>query len=210
MHMVVGIWRLGIAALAFFSLRSSFTPSGLADYAFFTSQSNLIVAVVFAWAGLATILRGDLPPAWLKGGATLYIAITALVSLLVLDPEEPGNAVVFLGFTDAGLKHELIPILVGIDFLLVDRHRRLKWVYAAWWLLYPVAYLVFATIRGGFWPHVGYPYGFVDVHEIGYLGLVQNIVIYGIAFWVLGLAIVGLDRLLPARSLVGAGTKRQR
>lgn len=210
MHVVFGVWRLAIAGLAFFSLRNSFTPGGFSDYAYFTSQSNLIVAVVFAWAGLATILRGDLPPAWLKGATTLFIAITALVSLLVLDPESPGNATELLGFTNVGIKHELIPILVAIDFLLVDRHRRLKWVYAAWWLLYPLAYLVFATIRGGFWPHVGYPYGFVDVHEIGYLGLLQNIVIYGIAFWVLGLAIVGIDRLLPARSLVGGDTKRQR
>ena len=79
-------------------------------------------------------------------------------------------------------------------------HRRLRIRNAAYWLLYPVAYCAFTTVRGVLSPGSDYPYGFVDVSELGYGGLLLNVLIYGVGFFVLGLALVGLDRLLPARA----------
>lgn len=202
MRFVVAVWRLFIAGLAVYTVHELATASGFSGIVFFTNQSTILAAVVFAWAGLAILLRGDQPPAWLKGAMTLYMSITALVSAFILAPEAPGNPEVFLGFTQTGLKHVLLPILIFLDFLLLDRHRRYRWAFPGWWLLFPVAYMIFTTLRGGFWPHVGYPYPFVDVAELGYLGLAQNVVIYGVGFWVLGAVLVGLDRILPKRSLL--------
>ena len=65
-------------------------------------------------------------------------------------------------------------------------HRRLRIRTAAWWLLYPVAYCAFTTVRGVVSPGSAYPYGFIDVSELGYGGLLLNVVVYGIGFFVLG------------------------
>ena len=99
--------------------------------------------------------------------------------------------------------HRLTPIAAFVHFVLMVPHRRLRIRNAAYWLLYPVAYCAFSTVRGVLSPSSDYPYGFVDVSELGYGGLLLNVLIYGVGFFVLGLVLVGLDRLLPARALVG-------
>ncbi|WP_231495909.1 Pr6Pr family membrane protein [Cellulomonas sp. HZM] len=93
-----------------------------------------------------------------------------------------------------------------MHFVLMVPHRRLHVSTAAWWLLYPVAYCAFTTVRGVLAPGSAYPYPFVDVDSIGYGGLLLNVLLYGIGFFVLGLAIVGLDRLLPRRAILSDGS----
>ena len=199
MRIVVAVWRLALAGLIGFAVHDLATASGFGDMVFFTNQSCVAAGFVILWAGLATLLRGQQPPRALKGGVTLYLIITALVSALILDPEPAGNPQVFLGFTQTGLKHVLIPALVVADFVFCDRHGKFRWTFPSWWLIYPVCYMVFTTVRGAIWPDLGYPYGFIDVAELGYAGLAQNVLLYGAGFWVLGALVVWVDRLLPAR-----------
>jgi hypothetical protein len=175
----------------------------LEDYVYFTNQSNLLLAVVMLWGGITVLARRTEPPAWLFGAVTLFILITGLVSYLILDPAPPGEEVVALGLTHDQLVHRLTPIAAFVHFVLLVPHRRLRIRNAAYWLLYPVAYCAFSTVRGLLSPTSDYPYGFVDVSELGYGGLVLNVLIYGVGFFVLGLALVGLDRLLPARAIIG-------
>jgi hypothetical protein len=206
MGVVVGIYRLTLAAIAFLAL--FWTPSrgvhlDLEDYVYFTNQSNLLLAVVMLWGGFGVLARRTEPPPWLFGAVTLFILITGLVAYLILDPAPPGEEVVALGLTHDQLVHRLTPIAAFVHYLLMVPHRRLRVRNAAWWLLYPVAYCAFTTIRGIVSPGSPYPYGFVDVSELGYGGLVLNVLIYGVGFFVLGLALVGIDRLLPARAILG-------
>jgi hypothetical protein len=70
-----------------------------------------------------------------------------------------------------------------------------RWVHAAVWLLYPLAYLAYALIRGAFFTRGQYPYPFLDVTKHGYLGVTINVVIYGALFYLLGLGLVLLGRL---------------
>jgi len=206
MGVVVGIYRLTLAAIAFIAL--FWTPSrgvhlDLEDYVYFTNQSNLLLAVVMAWGGVAVLARRTEPPPWLFGAVTLFILITGLVAYLILDPAPPGEEVVALGLTHDQLVHRLTPIAAFVHYLLMVPHRRLRVRNAAWWLLYPVAYCAFTTLRGIVSPGSPYPYGFIDVSELGYGGLVINVLIYGVGFFVLGLVLVGIDRLLPARAILG-------
>lgn len=165
---------------------------------YFTVQSNVLVAVVFAWASWATVRDTAQPPAWLKGGTTLYIAITCLVYNLVLAdaPFQMGTG--GSDFSDQ-LVHLITPIAAIADWLLFDEHRRFRWATATAWLLYPTGYLGFLLVRGVLLGS-GYPYPFVDVDVIGYDGLALNVLTYGGSIWMLSLALVAVDRALPGRA----------
>ncbi|MFI0465950.1 Pr6Pr family membrane protein [Saccharopolyspora sp. 5N102] len=164
---------------------------------YFTIQSNVVVAVVFAWAAVATACGAGHPPKWLKGGTTLYIAITGLVYNLVLAGQPFQMTAALSGTWELGnqLVHLVTPIAAAVDWLLFDEHRRFRWANALHWLAYPFGYLAFALIRGALLDR--YPYPFLDVNALGYDGMALNVVIYGGAFWLLGLAMVAVDRALP-------------
>ncbi|MFD6030297.1 Pr6Pr family membrane protein [Cellulosimicrobium funkei] len=209
MHVVVGLFRLFLVVLALVGTRAIWRDGDIEGLVYFTNQTGFLIAVVFAWAGVASLLRRRQPPGWLKGGVTLFAAITGLVSWLVLAPEDPGAPAVFLGLTDGQIEHEVLPLAVVADFLLLDAHRRLRGLDAARWLLYPLAYFAFTTIRGFVSPGSEYPYGFVDLDALGWTGLLVNVVLYGAGFLVLGLVIVGLDRLLPTGPAIGRYAERR-
>jgi hypothetical protein len=207
MTYVVGLFRLAVAYCALLGTDGAWLHGDVSSRVFFTTQSNVLLAVVFVWAGLASLLRRQQPPAWLKGAVTLFILITGLVAYFVL--AAPGPEPHVLGpFTSTQLVHDVVPVAAFVDFVVCDAHRRLRLRYALWWLSYPVAYCAFALIRGAVYPHRAYPYPFIDVHAHGYGGVAVNIVVYGIGFWLLGVALYWIDRLLPARPLVGNSRAR--
>jgi hypothetical protein len=195
---IAGIFRLALALLCLYGVAEPILTSGNSTLHFFTVQSNLIVMVVMAWAGIAALRGTRQPPAWLKGAATLYILITGIVYNLLL--RGPGTPAAFsLGITIDEIVHIITPVLAFVDFLVFDPHRRFRWTYAALWLLYPIGYVVFTTLRGALFPEQGYPYFFVNVTELGYGGLVLSVIQFAVGFFILGLILYGIDRILPAR-----------
>ena len=209
-QLLVAAFRLAIAFFAFAGTYEAWTGAIPNKFVFFTFQSNMVIGLVMAWAGLATLLRGVQPPAWLKGCLTLYIVITGLVANFILNLV-PGPPYV-LGIPTSTMVHMIVPIGAVLDFLLFDAHRRFKWHFSLSWLIYFPLYLGFVLIRAAIWPNSGpghddlltssYPYNFIDVSNIGWAQLGINICIYLAAFLVLGLIIVGLDRVLPAKALI--------
>ncbi|MFC4563083.1 Pr6Pr family membrane protein [Nocardiopsis mangrovi] len=209
MPVVVGLFRsvvvvAGVAGVGVDMARSGIWP----PLVYFTLQSNAILVACFAAGAYAAFRRRPGPPPAVKGAATLYILITGLVFHLVLadapaplPPASPGvPPVEVLPFVDTGLlMHTVTPVLAAADFLLFDRHGRLRWRHALLWLSYPLAYVAFTTVRGIVLPGSAYPYFFVDVRMVGYDGLLLNVLGYGVAFYLLGLVLIGVDRLLGAR-----------
>ena len=172
------------------------TVTGLLPY--FTIQSNVAFGLFAGWAGVQAWQRGEVSvrPA-LKGALTLYITITGLVYHLVLTNPASGFAVSDVRRTvpeaiGNQLLHTVVPLLAVLDFLVFDERRRYRWRYAAYWLVFPLGYQVFVVIRGLIVDR--YPYPFNDVAAIGYDGLAATTVVFGLAFWVLGLALVLADR----------------
>ena len=168
------------------------TVSGLLPY--FTIQSNLAYGVFAGWAAL----RDRVAPAALKGAVTLYVAITGLVYHLVLTNPASGFSVGPVDRTPVEaignqLLHTVVPLLAVLDWLIFDQRRRFRWRYAAYWLAFPLGYLGFALVRGLI-THT-YPYPFIDVRELGYAGVALSAVFFAVAFWLLGLAFVAIDRL---------------
>lgn len=167
------------------------TLTGLLPY--FTIQSNIGYGIFAAWAAF----RGrDTPPA-LKGAVTLYVVITGLVYHLVLTNPASGFAIgpVERTLPDTignQLLHTVVPLLAVIDWLLFDERGRFRWRYALYWLAFPLGYLAFALIRGLVVDK--YPYPFINVDELGYDGVSVSALAFAVAFWVLGLLFVAIDR----------------
>ncbi|GAB7192872.1 hypothetical protein NUM3379_35810 [Kineococcus sp. NUM-3379] len=199
---VVVAYRLLVVALVLLGMVWIDTGPDLAGLdermIYFTLQSNLLLAVVLAWAVAAELRGVRPPPAWLKGGAAVFVTITGVVYNALLNPGGGEGAFLLLqGRVQNDLLHVVVPLLAVVDVLLWDRHGRLRWNHAALWLLYPLGYLVFVLLRGAFSDGTPrYPYAFVDVERSGYEGVAVNAVVLTGAFWLLGLLYVGADHLL--------------
>ncbi|MFB7517371.1 Pr6Pr family membrane protein [Streptomyces sp. NPDC056144] len=182
--------------------------SPLVVLSFFTIWSNILVAVVVGWSAVrAWTRRPPLPPVW-TGGALLCITVVGLVFHLVLDnPSSQFNQAAAIDALTGGkavanqLLHTVSPIGVALDFLLLTLPGALRRRHAAQWLAAPLLYFTFALIRGALLSPdapTRYTYPFIDVAELGYGEVLLNAVVLGAAFYALGLAIVGLDRIRPA------------
>ncbi|MDG4856736.1 Pr6Pr family membrane protein [Streptomyces sp. T-3] len=188
--------------------------SPLRVLSYFTIQSNLLLAVVCAvsawraWQGRPPLA------AWITGGATLFIAITGLVYHLVLANSSSGFSMTgettLTGWrvVSNDLLHTVTPLAAALAWLLLIRPGCLALRHAGLWMLYPLAYLCFALVRGAIMSPgstARYPYPFLDVDQHGYLGVLGNGVVFGLVFYALALAIVGLDRIRP--DLGGRGNR---
>jgi hypothetical protein len=199
---------LGVAAGIVLTALGPATLTGLLPY--FTIQSNIAVGLLAAWCAWGAWRGRPDPPSALRGATTLYITITGVVYHLVLaNPaspfaaEQPDRA--FGEAVGNQFLHTVVPLLVVVDWALLDPRGRLRPRHAAWWLAFPLAYLGFALLRGAL---VGeYPYPFVDAGELGYAGVALAALFFAVAFWLLGLLLVGVDRGLArlARPRAGSG-----
>lgn len=173
-------------------------------FSYFTVQSNLLVAVTFAWsAHRAWNARPPLSPR-ITGGALLYIAITGLVFHFVLSNDSSGFSMTSertpLESVANQLLHTVTPLAAAFDWLVLTAPGGFLLRHAWQWLAYPFLYFPFALARGALLDpgtEGRYPYPFLDVDLHGYAGVLGNAVVFGLAFYVLALALVLLDRIRP-------------
>ena len=200
MRYVNALVRMAIAAVGSYATYNFIRDSPDTWWTTFTAQSNVMAAAVMLWAAWALLARRPTPPAWLQGAATLYLGITAIVYALVLGyPDTPQPHVLFI-FTNTELHHAVTPIATALVWILFVEHRRIRWRWAGLWLIYLVAYLGAMLVRGVLVPSSEYPYSFIDVKALGWGGLGISILEYAIAFYLAGLLLVALDRVLPRRT----------
>ena len=203
MRILIAIFRF---VVAFFALRGTWAAwslNHLHDLIYFTTQSNIFLGLIMLWAGIAALIGWHQPPAWLKSAVLLYMLITGLVAWLILGPLDPCAPKILLNLTIMDIVHIVTPIMATIDFLLFDSHKQLKIKYAAYWLSYPLAYFIFILITIGLInPSISYPYPFIDLNILSIGQLIQNIVIYFAGFYLLGLLIVKMDKILPSIRIV--------
>jgi hypothetical protein len=201
MRLIPSIFRLATAFFAFRGTLTAWTLSVPYNLIYFTHQSNIFLGIIFLWAGVASLLGLRQPPAWLKNAALLYILITGLVANFILDT--PSNIIpTLLAMNTSAMVHIITPIMATIDFLLFEPHRQLKIKHAALWLLYPLAYFIFVFVLIAIFPALKYPYSFIDLNILSVGALIQNLIMYAVGFFLLALGIVGIDRIMPRKSLI--------
>lgn len=134
-------------------------------FAFFTIDTNIIVAVCFTFIflGNKTSLGRFFSKASTVTAITVYITIVGIVYNVILrsewDPQGMQKIV-------DELLHSFIPALFIIFWLIFVPIEQLKWKNAFPWLIYPLLYIAYAIIHGAITKF--YPYPFVDVNKLGY------------------------------------------
>ncbi|MGI8720790.1 MAG: Pr6Pr family membrane protein [Geodermatophilaceae bacterium] len=184
------VLRIAIVAtiLLAFVLVAATSRSGLwGRFSTFTYEVNLFAAAYFSWALVwpAASLRHP----GLRGAIVLYVVVAGVIWNLYLTEMS-------MGYTPQNIMlHLVTPVLVGLDWLLIGRSQeRLTWWHPLAWLGYPLLYLIGILVylnseRGRFL------YYFLDVDQIGLVGLARNVVLLAIGFAALGYVVLGLGRL---------------
>lgn len=194
-----------VAGLAGLCLQFSITiPASLAAgrslpgslvffFGFFTILTNVAAVLVYA---AATFGR----PAWfgsarVRAGVTVAIVVVMIVYHLVLAQLWAPQGLALAADT---ILHTVTPLIYVAWWLVAGRDGSVRLPDIALWLVYPLAYVVFALGRGAI---VGeYPYPFLDVTAKGAASVaLSSLLILGL-FVALGLAAVAADRWLPRRS----------
>lgn len=160
-------------------------------FSFFTILTNILVALAFT----GPLLNGERRIArWsasegVRAAVTMYIVVVGFVYHFMLAPYWKPEGLL------AGVNlvlHYVMPAAFLLDWLWFTPKGRLRWIDPVKWLAFPLIYGGWTLIHGlaTHW----WPYGFVNVDQLG-LGRVVAIFAGLLLFFLLvGLALVGLDR----------------
>ena len=107
------------------------------------------------------------------------------------------------------LFHIILPIMYLLDWILFYEHKKIKWSYPLISTSFPILYAIFIFIRA--WildfnpeaPYI-YPYFFLNLDELGVVGVIKWICILSVVFIVIGYAVLGLDKILVKKNKVKA------
>jgi hypothetical protein len=188
---LVGWVGLAVQFNATFDQSGSIAGSFWILLRYFTVLTNLLVAVVMTGIAFGKSAFGS--PVVL-GGTTLVIVIVGIIYSLLLRGllELSGGA----RLADLIL-HDVVPVLVPLFWLVFAPKGALQSRHLLLWVIYPLAYLVYALARGA--AETMYAYPFIDVAQIGWLQTVANSALIMLGFLAAGLALVWMDGLLARR-----------
>jgi hypothetical protein len=171
-------------------------------FSYFTILSNIFLALSFttAWLSPTSRLGAFLARPVMKGGITLYIAITGTVYVLILRHtwEPQGWA-----FVADALLHYVMPVLGALDWVLFSPKGRMEWKHSVRWLTFPALYGVYTLLHG--WLTGFYPYPFVDVPKLGAGKVLANSAVLALVFVAAGALLVAADRLVAGTMVAGTG-----
>lgn len=95
-------------------------------------------------------------------------------------------------WADLGL-HTAVPLMVALWWVAFAPKAPLRWPVTLLWLVWPLAYFTYAIARGmltGFWP-----YGFLDLHQLGPAAVLHNVARIAAAFAVLSAMVFAVARI---------------
>jgi hypothetical protein len=191
----VGVFTVGIQY--WFFVRGLSGAALVADtvkfFSYFTILTNilgtaaLLLPLVAPESALARFLKRPSVRTAIAG----YIIIVGVVYYLLL--RNLGDAAGWPLFFERVL-HYVTPPLFVLDWLLFVPKGEVAWRNGVGSLSFPALYAVWTLVHGALtgW----YPYPFVDVTDLGYARVLANIAGLVLAFLLLDLALVGIDRRL--------------
>jgi len=185
--------------------RPSFRP--LNFFSFFTIESNILAAGVFAY-GAAMQWRGKkLGPrfAQVRGAAVLYMVTTGIVYNALLSGLDDSLQTP-LPWVNAVL-HDLFPLAVLLDWFVDLPRRRIAFRKVLPWLIFPAAYAAYSLVRGpiAHW----YPYPFLNPDTHGYARVAVACVIIAVVIYGLALLIAAATKFAPAAPHAAKSAKRR-
>lgn len=163
--------------------------------AYFTGQSNLLVALASALLLLHPRSRNALVQ-FLLLVALFDITITCVVYVGVLAGPNLGGHFPPEVIISTTLEHLVTPLLAWACWFLIGP-TPVTWRRTALAMLVPLTWVVWTLVRGTVvdW----YPYSFLDVPRLGLGEVLTNVTLLVPAVPVLGLTLMGIERLLGSR-----------
>ncbi len=152
---------------------------------YFTITTNAVVAVVFGVAAL----RGHWPGASWPAATTVWIIVVGVVYHVLLAATH--NPVGYEVWSNIGL-HTAVPLGVVALWLASAPKDGLTLVGPVIWTAYPLAYAVYALLRG--LADGVFPYFFLDPSKSGMAGVAAYILCLGVFFVIVGSALLAAGR----------------
>ena|SRR6266496_2114109 len=161
---------------------------------YFTILTNLVVASYYT---VRLLDRPSRLAAWsakpaVGSAIALYISFVSVIFAVLLQHLTDLNGLAWIADT---LLHYITPALFVVYWFVFIPKRSLRWNHALVWSAYPLAYVIYALIRGslsGF-----YPYPFIDAAVLGLATVVLNTVALLAVLWLAGLLVILIDRNWP-------------
>jgi hypothetical protein len=162
---------------------------------FFTVLTNLALAIIMTWVAIGRRISP-----FLLGGITLAILLVGVVYMTLLRRliELSGGALL----ADT-LLHKVSPVAMALWWLFFAPRAKLKKSDPIWWAAYPLAYFVYALVRGHY--EGKYPYPFMDLGKLGPVQTAINAGGIAMAFILAGFVLVWIDSWRPLGSKRASG-----
>jgi hypothetical protein len=157
----------------------------------FTYQANVLAAGYYACTLFSARADGR---AGVRGAVVLYVVVAGIIWNLLLTGYS-------MGYTPANiLLHVVVPVLVGIDWLVVGGGQRsVRWWLPLAWLIYPAAYAVLALLVLNSAGRRA-PYFYLDPGSVGIAVVITNIGALAVFLLLLGYGISAVGRRRRART----------
>ena len=174
-------------------------------FSYFTILSNLLVALVCtsALARHPGRVQRFLTGARVRAAVALYIGVTGGIYLVILSSLWAPTGWQWLA--DVSL-HYAVPLLYLALWFGFAPRQTLAWSDLPSWLVFPLAYLLWAFARGAWLEE--YPYPFIDVAALGMTRVLLNAIAVLAFFMLLGSILVAFNRR-SARLVEPAATERR-
>jgi hypothetical protein len=186
---VVGLFGIVLQFILMLQTRQVALPESIVRFfSFFTILSNIMVVIFFIGQLLpenrklkAFVIKHEVATA-----VSMYIITVGVVYQTILRQPIP-----LQGWPRVAddILHLYIPLLMLLYWIVFIADKKIAATTIPYWLIYPIAYLVYTLIRGHF-VHF-YPYPFVNVTALGYGKVLLNSALLVIFF-------LGLSYLLAA------------
>lgn len=163
---------------------------GVADaLCYFTMLTNLLVTVVATRLAFGGGARSFLTAPSTLAAAAVYIVVVGIIySWLLRTLWAPTG----LHKVADLILHDVMPVLFVLWWLVYAAKSGLTWSQPLKWLLYPLAYFIFAVVFGAFSGRYLYP--FADIGKLGVPVVLRNAAVLLLFFWGVGIGAVALAR----------------
>jgi len=180
-------------------------------YTYFTNISNYLCIAVMVAELISTAKKREdsYVDTWpvVKFIGVLGITLTCLVFNILL-AGEPSRDPASNFMVGSVLLHIVMPIMYVVDWILFYEKKKMKWQYPFYAVLFPLVYAIYVYIHAwalgfdstimnskGTGPLI-YPYFFLNLDDLGVIGVLKWIGIIAVCFITMGYVYFGIDRLI--------------
>lgn len=176
---------------------------------YYTLQINVMCLVAFITFCIADILKKEYRKSdlyyVLKGTLVIAMLIMAITYQIALVPNQfqmdSLQSSINNKYIANLLVHKVSPILVILDYFIFDEKGRFRVYYPIIWLFFPLNYVVYVYVyraSGGRFYNIGgskdFAYFFLDYKQMGYIQVLEWIIMISIGILILGILLFCIDK----------------